>query len=209
MKMSTIRELTTEDKWLVKPIAELHKDAFPGFFLTQLGTPFLRALYQGYLEDDNSGIIAAMQKDTLVAFLAFSNDYPKFFNNLIKRYLLKFAFCSLGAAIRHPSFVRPLLSAFKKSEEVTKDDAYVELSSICVDPKLSRSGIGTMLIDRLKRMVDFQQYSYISLETDAVNNESANQFYRKNGFVLARQYRTSGGRLMNEYHFSQNREDGD
>ena len=206
--MITLREFTTDDKGQIEPIAVLHKSAFPDFFLTQLGIPFLKTLYRGYLEDDCSGIIAAMQGDSLVGFLAYSNDYPRFFKNLIKRYLLKFAFCSLGAAIRHPSFVRPLFGAFKKSEEVTKDDAYVELSSICVDPELARSGIGTELIDCLKHKVDFNTFTYISLETDASNNEPANCFYKKNGFVLARQYRTSGGRLMNEYHFSQNLEDG-
>ena len=40
-------------------IARLHIVVFSGFFLTQLGESFLTTLYQGYIEDDNSGVIVA------------------------------------------------------------------------------------------------------------------------------------------------------
>ena len=64
-------------------------------------------------------------------------------------------------------------------------------------------GIGTQLIDYLKELVDFKEYKYINLETDAVNNEKVNSFYKKNGFVLTRTYETAEQRKMNEYRFYQ------
>ena len=66
---------------------------------------------------------------------------------------------------------------------------------------MGKRGIGSKLIDHLKGMVDFDEYAYINLETDAVNNDDVNRFYVKNGFRLARSYFSSEGRKMNEYRF--------
>lgn len=197
-----IRETDSINRAVVNAIAKLHKKAFPGFFLSQLGIPFLRTLYKGYLEDDNSGIIVAEDESKTVGFIAYSYDYPLFFKGLIRRHIIKFALCSLGAVIRHPTFAKRLLGAFKKSESVVRDEKYVELASICVDPEIRCRGIGTQLVEYLKRAVDFEKYSYINLETDAIGNDNANCFYVKNGFVLRRSFVTAEGRKMNEYYYS-------
>lgn len=199
--MAVIRELDKLSSEYINNIAQLHKKAFPTFFLTQLGTPFLQTLYTGYVEDNDSGIIVAEENDYLMGFIAYSNNYANFYNNLIKNHLFKFAFCSLGAAIRHPSFIKRLLGAFEKSESVAKKERYVELASICVDPLIESKGIGSALIDYLKSMVDFDIFSYINLETDAYGNDGVNKFYVKNGFRLAKTYTTAQGRWMNEYTY--------
>ena len=202
MNRMIIKELKAEDRAYIKELALLHEKAFPDFFLTQLGLPFLRTLYKGYLEDGDSGIVIAEDQGKLVGLLAYSRDYPNFYKGLIKRSIIQFGLCSFLAVLRHPSFAKRLLSAFKKSDSVVKTERYVELSSICVEPDSAGKGIGTQLIDHLKSMVDFRQYAYINLETDADHNESANRFYQKNGFRLAETYTTAEGRRMNEYHYS-------
>lgn len=200
--MALIKELERADKEKIAALAELHKRAFPSFFLTQLGIPFLQTLYTGYMEDKDSGIIVAEEEGKLVGFIAYSNDYPRFYKGLIKNHLIKFAFCSAGAAIRHPSFIKRLLGAFKKSESVAKEEKYVELASICVDPMTESKGVGSALIDYLKSIVDFKTYAYINLETDADGNDAVNRFYMKNGFKLEREFITAEGRRMNEYRFA-------
>lgn len=200
--MAGIRELKTASSEYIKAIAELHKRVFPSFFLTQLGVPFLRTLYTGYMEDKDSGIIVAEEGGKLVGFIAYSNDYPRFYKGLIKNHLIKFAFCSAGAAIRHPSFIKRLLGAFKKSESVVKTERYVELASICVDPEIESKGVGSALIDYLKGIVDFDKFAYINLETDADGNDGVNSFYVKNGFKLERVFTTAEGRRMNEYRYA-------
>ena len=199
--MMKIYQLKNANTAYVKSIAELHKKAFPAFFLTQLGVHFLRTLYAGYVEDPDSGIIVAEEDNRLMGFIAYSNDYPRFYKELMKKHLLKFALCSACAAIRHPSFVKRLLGAFKKSESVVKSERYVELASICVDPNIENRGVGSKLIDCLKEIVDFKTYAYINLETDAEFNDIANRFYIKNGFVLEREFVTAEGRRMNEYRY--------
>lgn len=59
------------------------------------------------------------------------------------------------------------------------------------------------MIEFLKQKVNFGEYAYINLETDAENNDGANAFYKKNGFELARQFVTSEGRKMNEYRYKE------
>ena len=86
--MAEIHELETASFEYIKAIAELHKKAFPTFFLTQLGIPFLQTLYTGYMEDKASGIIAAEEGGKLVGFIAYSNDYPRFYKGLIKNHLV-------------------------------------------------------------------------------------------------------------------------
>lgn len=199
--MVSIRELdTVNDKYIIT-LSKLHMAAFPDFFLTQLGLSFLKTLYRGYIEDENSGILVAEINGKLAGFIAYSNEYSRFYKRLLKRYLFQFAFCSLLAVIRHPSFIKRLLGAFKKSDEVKKEEAYVELASICVNPKIESRGIGSKLIDKLKEITDFSAHKYINLETDACGNDVVNKFYIKNGFQLARSYVTAEGRKMNEYRY--------
>ena len=199
--MILVKQLKKSDVGYTDDIVRLHMKAFPGFFLTQLGRPFLTALYIGYLEDNESGIIVAEYGEAVVGFVAYSNDYPRFFKQLIKKHIIRFAWCSALAAIRHPSFAKRLFKAFKKSNSVVKNEKYVELASICVDPATENKGIGTKMIDYLKSIVDFDSFSYINLETDSYDNEEVNRFYIKNGFRLSDQYVTEEGRVMNEYRF--------
>lgn len=199
--MVSIYVLDKTDANYIQKISKLHMAAFPDFFLTQLGLPFLKTLYKGYMEDDNSGIIVAEINGKLAGFIAYSNEYSKFYKGLLKRRLIQFAFCSLLAVIRHPSFFKRLLGAFRKSDDVKREESYVELASICVKPKAEGRGIGSKLIDKLKGLTDFTMYEYINLETDACDNDAVNKFYMKNGFQLARNYVTAEGRKMNEYRY--------
>lgn len=194
-----IRE--TQEEMQIEELAKLHMKAFPAFFLTQLGFPFLKTLYKGYLDDKESGIIIAEDKGKILGFIAYSKDYPKFYKELIKHKIIQFAWCSVLATIRHPSFAKRLLGAFKKSDSVTKNEKYVELASICVDPTIKGEGVGTKMIEYLKSNTDFKSYAYINLETDADNNETVNSFYQKNKFILYREYYTEEGRKMNEYRY--------
>ena len=94
-----------------------------------------------------------------------------------------------------------IIRAFLKPSDVKRAEKYVELSSIGVNPKFKSKGIGSMLIDELKRQVNFEQFAYITLETDAVDNDGAIHFYEKNGFIRERIFETKEGRKMYEYRF--------
>lgn len=196
-----IREVNKLDKALIDEIVQIHLDTFTGFFLTFMGKGFLRQMYRSYCEYEDSGVLVAMDNGTPIGFLAYSGDLSGLYKYMIKKRLFLFGWYSLGAFFRKPSVFLRLVRALLKPGESKRDEKYVELASIGVKPTNKSKGIGTKLIDELKHKVDFSKYAYITLETDADNNERANIFYQKNGFVLEREFSTPEGRRMNEYRF--------
>ncbi len=197
-----IKHVDKADKNTIDRIVAIHLDTFQGFFLTFLGRGFLKQMYSSYCDHRPSGLLAAFDDgNNLVGFLAYSSEMSGLYKHMIKTRLIPFMWYSLGAFLRKPAVFMRLVRAFLKPGEAKRSEAYVELASIGVSPDAKSKGIGSQLISSLKQLVDFSKYAYITLETDAVNNEGANAFYVKNGFVLQRSYTTSEGRAMNEYRY--------
>lgn len=199
--MVTVREVESNEKKIIDEIVSIHLATFTGFFLTFMGRGFLRHMYASYCDHKQSGLLLAENEGKAVGFLAYSADFSGLYKHMIKTRLFPFAFYSIGAFFRRPSSFLHIISAFLKPGEAKREEKYVELSSIGVDPKVKSKGTGSLLISKLKEMVDFKEFAYITLETDAVNNEGAIHFYEKNGFIRERMYETDEGRKMYEYRF--------
>lgn len=200
-----INILNGYDKKIVNEIVDIHLNTFEGFFLTFMGRGFLRQMYGSYLLHSKSGIIVATDNGKVVGFLAYSSDLSGLYKYMIKHRLLQFGWYSLGAFFRKPKAFMRLIRAFLKPSEAKRDVEYVELASIGVNPSNKSCGVGSKMIDVLKKTIDFDRYKYITLETDAVDNDSVNSFYHKNGFVLVREFETHEGRKMNEYRFERSK----
>lgn len=199
--MVTIREVKSNEKELINEIVTIHLNTFTGFFLTFMGRGFLKQMYQSYCDHDESGLLVAEEDGKALGFLAFSSNFSGLYKFMIKTRLIQFGWYSIGAFFRRPSAFMHIISAFLKPGESKREEKYVELSSIGVDPNVKSKGIGSKLIDALKDNVDFNKFAYINLETDAVDNEGAIHFYEKNGFVRERMFETDEGRKMYEYRF--------
>ena len=199
--MIAIREVKSEEKELINDIVSIHLNTFTGFFLTFMGRGFLNQMYRSYCDHDESGLLVAEEDRKAVGFLAYSGNFSGLYKFMIKTRLIPFGWYSVGAFFRRPSAFMHIIKAFMKPSEVKREEKYVELSSIGVDPTIKSKGVGSLLIDELKKIVDFNKFAYITLETDAVNNDGAIHFYEKNGFVRERMYETDEGRKMYEYRF--------
>ena len=199
--MVTIREVKSDEKKIIDEIVTIHLNTFTGFFLTFMGRGFLRQMYQSYCDHEESGLLVAEGDGKTVGFLAYSSDFSGLYKFIIKTRLVHFGWYSMGAFFRRPSAFLHIIKAFLKPSEVKRKEKYVELSSIGVDPNVKSKGVGSKLIEKLKKLVDFEEYAYITLETDAVNNEGAIHFYEKNGFIRERMFVTDEGRKMYEYRF--------
>lgn len=199
--MIAIREVKSEEKELINDIVSIHLNTFTGFFLTFMGRGFLNQMYRSYCDHDESGLLVAEDNGKAIGFLAYSGDFSGLYKFMIKTRLIPFGWYSVGAFFRRPSAFMHIIKAFLKPSEVKRDEKYVELSSIGVDPTIKSKGVGSLLIDELKKIVDFNKFAYITLETDAINNDGAIHFYEKNGFVRERMYETDEGRKMYEYRF--------
>ncbi len=197
-----IKENPSYDKAVINQIVDIHMKTFTGFFLTFLGKGFLKQLYKGFSSHEQSGLLVAEQNGSVVGFLAYSENLSDFYRYLIKKSLVPFSWYSLGATIRKPAAMFRLIRAFLKPSESKRKEAYIELSSIGVLCEMKNQHVGSRLIDGLKGKYDSCRFSYIKLETDAVDNDGVNAFYVKNGFVLDNTYETPEGRKMNEYRWS-------
>jgi len=196
-----IRKISNEEKDTISAIVSIHLNTFTGFFLTFMGQGFLKLMYRSYAEYKDSGIFAAFEGEKPIGFLAYSGDLSGLYQYMIRKRLIPFAWYSLGAFFRRPAVFMRLARAFLKPGEVKRQEKYIELASIGIDPDEKSKGIGSQLIDVLKANVDLNEYAYITLETDAVNNDGANHFYKKNGFVIEREFETREGRKMFEYRY--------
>lgn len=199
--MVTIRKVKSDEKKTINEIVAIHLNTFTGFFLTFMGKGFLKQMYQSYCEHDESGLLVAEDDGKAIGFLAYSSNFSGLYKFMIKTRIVQFGWYSIGAFFRRPSAFMHIIKAFLKPGEAKRKENYVELSSIGVDPNVKSKGIGSALIEELKKLVDFEKYAYITLETDAVNNEGAIHFYEKNGFVRERMFKTDEGRKMYEYRF--------
>lgn len=197
-----IIEKPSYDNFIIEQIVSIHMKAFTGFFLTSLGKGFLKQLYKGFNSHQKSGLIVAVQNDEIIGFLAYSEDLSTFYKYLMRKRIIFFAWYSFCAAIKKPSIIMKLLSAFLKPRESKRDEKYIQISSIGVLPQMEGHNIGSNLIDQLKEKYDSNKFDYIKLETDAVNNKRVNSFYVKNGFQIYQSFATSEGRLMNEYRWN-------
>ena len=198
-----IRELQLDEKKYINDVVSIHLRTFSGFFLTFMGRGFLKQMYVSYCEHRDSGLLVAIDNKKIVGFLAYSSNFSGLYKFMLRRHILQFAWFSLGAFLRRPSSFVHIVSAFLKPSETKRSENYVELASIGVDPDMKSKGIGTELIDRLKETIDFKFCKYITLETDALNNNIAINFYKKNGFVCKREYITNEGRRMLEFRYNQ------
>lgn len=206
MKIEILR-----DEKKIDQIVDIHLNTFRGFFLTFLGKGFLKTLYKGFLKCDNSNIIVAIDNDTILGFLAYSFDISSFYKYLLKTKFLNFMWYSILAFFRKPLVLFRLIRALTYPKNTKSSDKYIELSSIGVSYDKKRLGIGTSLIEFLKFNI-FKQHedvSYIKLETDAIGNDYANDFYLKNGFILFETYETKEKRKMNEYRLYHECKKGD
>lgn len=199
--MIQIREVKSEEKKLIDDIVTIHLNTFSGFFLTFMGRGFLNQMYRSYCDHKASGLLVASDNEKAIGFLAYSADFSGLYKFMIKKRLIQFGWYSVGAFFRKPSSFFHIIRAFLKPDEAKREEKYIELSSIGVNPTSKNMGIGSLLIEELKKNVDYKKYAYITLETDAVNNEGAIHFYEKNGFIRVRTFETKENRQMYEYRF--------
>ena len=197
-----IRVVKKEEKEVINQVVRIHIETFENFFLTFMGKGFLTQMYKSYCCHQHSTLLVAQnEQKEVVGFLSYSTNLSDLYKFMINKKLISFVWYSLGAFVRKPRIFMRLVRALLKPGESVRHEKYVKLTSIGVSPRVKSKGIGSQLIDTMKSLVDFSEFEYISLETDAENNDTVNKFYVKNDFILVKTYETKENRKMNEYRY--------
>ncbi|MEB2348866.1 MAG: GNAT family N-acetyltransferase [Comamonadaceae bacterium] len=183
-------------------VVEVHLRAFEGFFLTNLGSSFLRELYRGFICDKRGIIIVAEDGDQGIVGFAAGTDFPEtFFRNLRNRRAPYFIVYSVPAMLRHPIMVaKKLCSAISyRGDEPDAIDGGVLLSSIGVLPNVRGRSCGRLLLEQFEGRAISRSAQFVYLMTDGLNNEKVRCFYEGAGYVVESERVRGDQRLMIRY----------
>lgn len=179
-----------------KPLATLHRRAFPGFFLSHLGEPFLRQFYLGFVDDETAVTVVARDELGEPYGLAVGTTHPAgFFSRLLLRRLMGFVFASAAAVLRDPRTFPRIISAVRyRGDTAPGHDGALLTASI---PR----GPGVALGARCSRRggIAPTRWARAFLTTDADGNETVNRFHSRDGWTLNDRFVTAQGRSMNRY----------
>jgi ribosomal protein S18 acetylase RimI-like enzyme len=190
-----IREMDLRD---LDEVVEVHVAAFPGFFLTRMGSRFLRAYYQTVLGYEHS--IALVAEDTenegLSGFVV-GFQHPEGFYSLFSARRRKLAPLIVLALLRDPALLGSVLRNTRRLDNPAQLAAEaVELSSIGV--RGQSRGVGSDLLERFCEKALQAGQTNVVLTTDAEHNEDVRRFYENRDFVL-NGYEDRGGRRLCHY----------
>lgn len=190
-------ELRPDD---VARLAEVHVAAFPGFFLSTLGEPFIAAFYRGFLDDRTAVTVVARRIDGSVVGAAVGTTEPAgFFRRLLRRRWPDFVAAGARAVARRPSLAPRLAGAVLYRGDPPAKAGWALLSSICVAPAAQGDGIGQHLLAAWTEAARSHGVWQAYLTTDAQDNDAVNRFYQGQGWVLSETYSAHQGRRMNRY----------
>ncbi|MFZ4707920.1 MAG: GNAT family N-acetyltransferase [Bacteroidales bacterium] len=186
-----------------KAIALLHRQTLTSSFLAKLGIGFLEALYTFLIKKEV--VITYTEKGVLKGFVSSSANS----SGMMKRFLYSCPVCIfrlLRKLISSPQlfqrFIETFTAPFKSKTSLTAGSKVIlpaaELLSISVDPACQATGIGSQLVKALEEQLlqkGISSYKVIA----GVSLESANAFYKRNGFTLVSQVIIHGNELSNIY----------
>jgi len=196
VEINPLRKMQAKD---IEQVVDVHLKAFPGFFLSFLGSRFLQELYTGILSDP-SGIAMVFEDDgKIIGFVAGTDQPAGFYTRLLRQRWLRFGWASIWPVIQKPAIIPRLLRAFNTPKEADPGQGCGTLMSIAVSPDGQSKGVGRMLVTAFLDEATGRGLRQIDLTTDKLNNDSVNAFYVRLGFKCARSYVTPEGREMNEY----------
>lgn len=201
-----VKRISSPKRDVIDKIVKLHIDTFQGFFLSTLHPGFLRQLYKAFVTHKQSELLVSFDGEEPIGFIAYSWDTTGAYRHMLFRYFFPFVWYSFLSFLKKPSIFFKMFSALSMPYSHRRDANYVKIFSIGVEPEYRTHGVGSHLIETMKSRIDFNEIEYITLETDAKDNEEANQFYLKNGFRLSSDFYTFEGRHMNKYHYRKKNE---
>ena len=187
-----------EDMQLVhlEDVIDIHIAAFPDSFLTQLGRPALKILYKDF---SSTGFAYVYREDNKVlgVLAGTTTSVETFYQELIKKHLLRFALVIPIAVIQRPTTFTPILLRLRRLFQKPKFDSYIaepeydlvlnskgkvaHALTIGVSPQSRGKGIAKQLWNHLLHDLPQRGVEAI-LGSVRSDNDITNGFYEKMGF---------------------------
>jgi len=180
-------------------ILRVHRSAFPGFLLTNLGPVFLSMLYAGFMTEASGVLLVSEDPNhSVVGLLAGARAPQCFFRRLRRRRGLAMGIAAVPGLFRHPLRVgkRLVAAIWYGGDEASGLSNYWLLSSLGVGEGYPGRGIGSSLVARFCDMARSEGASGVYLLTDGDNNEATLRFYERHQFAIHSERRRRDGRRM-------------
>jgi len=178
--MIAIQKATKND---IEAIVRVHEAAFPDFFLTQLGTAFLRLYYKSVMNHQYGVLLVCKMDGATIGLCAGTVLSAGFNTQLIKANIFEFGIESMKILFTKPKALIHLMKNMSKEDSSVGDNGeYAELLSIAVDPKVQRSGAGKAMLLELEKVIKGKGGERLSLTTDYEDNDKAVSFYKSLGY---------------------------
>ncbi len=194
--LPAIRSMAASD---LAEVGVLHGAAFPGFFLSGLGSRPLRELYAAMAEDPTGIAIVAESGGRIIGFAAGTTEPRSYYRRLIVRRWWRFARAILPAVLRRPSLIGRLAWRLRSATSAPVAAGETLLLSLAVSPEQQRKGIGRILLLEFLAAARKRGAKQVSLTTDAAGNERVERFYQSLGFKRRAAYSTPEKRLIHDY----------
>lgn len=176
MKIQTLKKA---NKKQIASLALLHQEVLTESFLCRFGYRFLCNVYKALCPDENNIIQIITSKDKIIGYSAASKDTTEFYKRILYK---NFFGLSLEILKNLRGNLKLVLNILFWILTFKKHDRYpAELQFLAILPKYQRHGLGTKLIDLLKKEYAKNNIASFKVGTKAENFQ-ANTFYKKNGF---------------------------
>lgn len=181
----------------IAQVVEIHCNAFDNFFLTTLGSDFLRLYYGAYLRCEDALLLCVEEQGMVLGFSAATISAVGFNTRLIKTNPIGFMRAGMRLVFTRPKALLRLFRNLTKRDDNQQDGGfYAELYSIGVHHKAQRMGMGRALLMETERQLAKESVKHLSLTTDADQNDATQAFYRAMGYKLLYTFTTYPNRKM-------------
>jgi ribosomal protein S18 acetylase RimI-like enzyme len=176
----------------IEASTQVHLRAFKGYMNASLGENYSRSFLNWFITNDiATSWVVAEGNEVLGYIVGASIGYDSVLNKaLLKTGIL--SILSHPTILFHTHFVetiksrlRLLLSPQKVITEVSNEPAGMGISlvGIAVDPRNTKKGVGTILMQTFEQHAKQAGYNYMRLSVYEVNNQ-ARKLYSKSGWKL-------------------------
>lgn len=182
-------------------VVSIHMQAFPGFFLTRLGSKFLKLMYEAFAQDDASVFVIVANAGAVVGFATGAAQQNTQVRRMAGKRAIRLALAIFPALCKSPFEIAKHLfyKLFSMDGHPTVDANSVILRSIAVSNISLGTGAAVELLRFFECKVKEGGYGSVTLTTDAAANERVNNFYHKAGYFVKTQFVQNPNRLMNLY----------
>lgn len=190
-----VRKIRKQD---IDQIVLVHNLSFPNFFLTSLGSNFLKVYYRSLIKDSEGVGVCVCVNKNIVGFSVGCIRSAGFNKRLVYTNFLLFLMGIFKIILTRPIALLRLMKNLDKKDDSNQDNGdYAELLSIAVLPEFKSKGIGKILLSHFETEVYLKkENTNISLTTDALDNDAVLSFYKQNGYIFFYEFISYPNRKM-------------